>query len=172
MLRKVHNNNEQINTLNSSITELINKLNLSAETINYSKKELDSLRKLESTKKRKRLISDLNEHITINAKYQEERTQELKELKAKLNTHIKANKKANRQIKKIDLGLDKAEKQKERAIHLLNIFINKQIAVLTDLLNKFDHKNNIFINIINDYYHIVNASTTKHKTIRKTKNIF
>lgn len=169
LLRKVHNNNEQINTLNSSITELINKLNLSAETINYSKKELDSLRKLESTKKRKRLITDLNEHITINTKYQEERTQELKELKAKLNTHIKANKKANKQIKKIDLGLDKAEKQKERAIHLLNIFINKQIAVLTDLLNKFDHKNNIFINIINDYYHIVNASTTKHKTIRKTK---
>ena len=89
----------------------------------------------------------------INTKYQEERTQELKELKAKLNTHIKANKKANKQIKKIDLGLDKAEKQKERAIHLLNVFINKQIAVLTDLLNKFDHKNNIFINIINDYYH-------------------
>lgn len=171
IINRVNQVKERITEVKESLSSLKEHLSYSYKTIEYSNQELNTLKKTVQNEKNKKIIKDLNEHILINKKFQQEKFIEKKELLTELKKLKNKSKKLKKSIKKINNELSKKEKNKNKSLQAGENFINNQVSVFKEFLKTVNILNASFEKTSINYTKNINDLSFNQTTLKKTKSL-
>lgn len=169
---KITLNNEEIQNDKETILDIKEKLQYSYKTVEYTNNELEALKKLDSTKKNKKIIADLTEHVLMNKNYQHQKQRELRDARTTLKVNIDKGKKQKQSLDFAYRSVRKIRNKHKKDLKLVEKFINAQINVLNDLSTKATYLKEKYIKVNINYNNKLESAFLNEFTFKQIKDLF